>query len=272
MQCTYLSSKYIAGKTDEILTKKKSNHLQCLKSYVEFRFLEKMKLSLKSYGLLCLMLWNMQIRSAESVTLSESECLKLGLLEQAKLTLDSYAELYRKYLENLDIYMIPPDGFVMSGGKIASPVLLCTNSHFKPSGVNGYIGSLYTPPYRNADKDAVLLYPLIIEVEDVVIEEKARIELIAANSNDDFDCTDLIRHIDDTANLRQTNADEVYMFEYNLPDPFEGEYRHCIGLWLRKDNHYAVQIKLLLNDEGEKKKNEYIQKVLKSIRFGNFSL
>ena len=214
----------------------------------------------------------MQIHAVESVTLSESECLKSGLLERSKLSLDSYAELYRKYLENLDIYMIPPDGFVMSGGATVSPVLLCTNSHFKPSGVNGYIGGLYTPPYRNADNDAVLLYPLIIEVEDAVIEEKARIELIAANSNDDFDCTDLIRRIDDAATLSQTNADEVHMFEYDLPDPFEGEYRHCIGIWLRKEDHYAVQIKLLVNDEGEKKKNEYIQKVLKSIRFGDFSL
>ena len=66
------------------------------------------------------------------------------------------------------------------------------------------------------------------------------------------------------------NADTavVYTLEFDYLNPFIN-YRHCVGVYLRKYGHPALLLKIALTDEGLKNKDKYIRQLLDNVRYGD---
>lgn len=185
-----------------------------------------------------------------------------------------YMDIYRKDMQQLDIRFDAPENFKLINTIPQRPFWFCPNREYKSDITYGALGTgQYAPPYISTSGDAIVLYPLQIYyqspvIPDIIIE----LELIGAHANDSLDCTDLVRRIPGNQVPGNTNADWVTFYEYEVAQPIEGKYRHCVGIALRKWRHHSVCIKLIMSDDGLKNKEEYIGNVLNSIRYGNTPL
>ncbi len=65
------------------------------------------------------------------------------------------------------------------------------------------------------------------------------------------------------------NADTVYIFKVQLPQPYQGFYKECIGINAIKKGYPSAMMKILLTEEGKKKEEEYTQLLFKNIRYDN---
>lgn len=54
-----------------------------------------------------------------------------------------------------------------------------------------------------------------------------------------------------------------------LPEPYLGKYRNCIGVCLRKYAHPAALMKVMLTDNGLKNKDYYLKALLNSVHYGD---
>jgi len=61
------------------------------------------------------------------------------------------------------------------------------------------------------------------------------------------------------------NADSVYFFDESLERMRKEKYPYCTGMFITKNDRATMDIKLFFTKKGEKKKNQYIEMLYKSI-------
>lgn len=180
---------------------------------------------------------------------------------------EEYLQAYAASMDSLDISITCPTDFE----PYASPdIIFCPDTSYRAEYYNlgGIIGfSFVGPAFVSPSKDAVILYPLCVDNEIGMSPAwQMEKEMIAAHRNEFIDITGMFTVTEDTGD---TNADWILQYDYDVATPEWGEHPHCVGLALRKKNHYAMPIKLLLNDEGLKHKDEYIALALASVKYGD---
>lgn len=194
--------------------------------------------------------------------------------EMGKDTSDGkYLDNYKAAMDTLDISMESPEGFTVFSNQDSYqwPYFFSPNEQFKPECYNGAIAgmSLYGPAYKSLSNDALILYPLFVEFNGVSPDYLIESELIAANSDESLDISGLISKISDKSVLDKTNADNIIVYEYDIVNPKLCDFSHCVALAFRKKNHYAVPVKILLNNDGLKNKDKYLKVALNSVKYGN---
>lgn len=175
---------------------------------------------------------------------------------------------YEEAMDSLDIDVAAPAGFsIVRGGEHGNTMIFSPDPMYRSDCFNGVVGgSLLGPVYESDAKDALIAYPLALEMVGVSPDWLVETELFAANATDTLDITPLISVVKDA---ESANADWVIEYEYDVADPLWSSHRHCVALALRKKNHYAFPIKILFSDDGLKHKERYIDIALRSVRFGD---
>lgn len=176
-----------------------------------------------------------------------------------KLSGEEYMQAYAASMDSLDVAVAAPAGFTYKN----VPLGFVSDPNYPVWDGMSTLG----PAFESESKEALIAFPLGVDVipgisPDMLMQG----ELMNANHNDSLDITNMITIIRETGT---TNADWIIRYEYEVLDPkWEGP-RHCIGLALRKKNHYAVPIKVFLTDEGLKHKEEYVALALSCVQYGD---
>lgn len=123
------------------------------------------------------------------------------------------------------------------------------------------------------NEEAAFIYP-VLGYGGLILPElrnASRIESELRNSQDNMnlDVTPLIDIIAGEDMSQYAGADTAAVYEFDFSKNFLGRYKHCVGIYLRKAAHPAMLLKLALNDEGYKKKDEYMRLLLDNISFGD---
>ncbi len=184
----------------------------------------------------------------------------------------SYMKDYVATLDSLDIAINIPASFsLMSEKEIERPFFFSPNPEFETKYfhcVNGW--SVMGPILESAAKDALFVYPILIEFESPI--HKMESELIVANQNDDLDITPMITHITGKEAQEFSKVDEIILYDFDMSKPILGKYNHVTGIILRKKGHYPMGLKIIMDDEGMKKRDEYVRLLLDNVRYGDTSL
>lgn len=64
-------------------------------------------------------------------------------------------------------------------------------------------------------------------------------------------------------------ADTVAIFDLPLTKSFLSQYPNCVGVYLRKKNYPAMNLKIALTDEAFENKEKYIKLLLDNISYGD---
>ncbi|MDE7376970.1 MAG: hypothetical protein K2N16_08975 [Muribaculaceae bacterium] len=180
-----------------------------------------------------------------------------------KLSGEEYMQAYTASMDSLDITVNAPAGFVQKD----VPTIFFPSTEFV-SWEGSFGASFLGPAFESESKDALIVYPLAIDYIPQCLSPDGLVqgELICATGNESLDITNMIKVVYETGNV---NADWIIEYEYDLADSkWEGP-RHCVGLAIRKKNHFAFPIKIFLTDEGLKHKDEYVALALSCVKYGD---
>ncbi len=185
-----------------------------------------------------------------------------------KLSKGENLDSYISSLDSLDINFTPPENFeLISRTNEKSGLLFSPNTEYRSSYYEGIVGSsLIGPAFESNTKDALIVYPVALEVYGMSPDYLVESELISAYGNDTINISPLIKTI---SNPEINNADHFIVYEFETSDAKWSEYKHCVGLALRKGNHFAFPIKILINDNGLQEKDKYIDIALRSVKYGS---
>lgn len=86
-----------------------------------------------------------------------------------------------------------------------------------------------------------------------------------------LDVTPLISVIANEDMSAYANADTAVIYEFDFHRPLLDQYRHCVGIYLRKYAHTPLLLKIALNDAGYADKEKYIRILLDNISYGDNS-
>ncbi|MCM1451358.1 MAG: hypothetical protein NC102_03805 [Clostridium sp.] len=175
-------------------------------------------------------------------------------------------EEYVSKMDSLDINVASPEGFtLLSKQERKSGLVFCPNPEYKSEHYKGVVGaSMLGPVFASESQDAWIAYPLAIDYGWTSPDEFVKAELVAANSDYELDIKPLVGLAKDTGDC---NADSILIYEYDIVNFDMNGHTHCVTLNLRKKGRYAVPIRVFLNDEGLKRKDEHLAKALKSVRY-----
>lgn len=189
-----------------------------------------------------------------------TEHLNYWLDMEKNLTGEEYMQAYTASMDSLDITVSEPVGFTY----IDVPTI------FVPARENCLWNgaSILGPAFESESKDALIAFPLAVDAIPNYLspDDLVQAELRDAAHNDSLDITNLIMVIEDTG---EVNADWIIKYEFDVDDPKWVGPRHCVGLALRKKNHFSFPIKIFLTDEGLKHKDEYVALALSCIKYGD---
>lgn len=171
--------------------------------------------------------------------------------------------------EKADVYIQKPDGFhsVYENGAD----VLVVNKNYKPADAlyeGERVIALHPVALESDNKECVLLYPVISPTIPMLHGTPER-ELHAALGDENKDVSGSVRKIKLEDMSRYGNADVVYVYDMKLPESYLGRYSNCVGLYLRKYAHPALLMKVVMTDEGLSRRDDYIQKLLGSVRYGD---
>lgn len=132
------------------------------------------------------------------------------------------------------------------------------------------IGWVYPFGAESDAKDCVFLYPIVypgmIDVDNVIEDE-----IQAYLSDSDADARKYVSTVSNPDILKPTNADTALIYNFELKIPYREKYTHAVGVCLKKDARGSLLLKMILDDNGLKKKDEYLESLLKSINYGGDS-
>lgn len=177
-------------------------------------------------------------------------------------------EAYRDKLSEDDIAITMPAGFkpIESEGMFTVTI----NPDYMPKyGIQGRsIGWTYPTGIMSDTEECVLLYPTVIS-NFVGLSNIVEDEIQAYKSDSDFDVASLITIVAKDDMSEYANADTVLIYDMELPNPFLDKYSHCTGVYLQKYAHPALMLKILTDDKGLKKRDQYLKTILNTVRYGN---
>ena len=139
------------------------------------------------------------------------------------------------------------------------------------------IGVFYRMTLESKNKDCLILYPFFYRDDDQSFlgknmfygEIKAALNLNPNNEIQELDSAKYIQMVAKDNMEGYFNADTVLIFKVPLLKPYKETYSQCIGINVIKVGHPFAMMKILLTEDGKKKEEEYIQILLKSIRYGD---
>lgn len=117
-------------------------------------------------------------------------------------------------------------------------------------------------------KDCVFLYPQV-ELSLSMNRNPAVRELQIAAEDEESDVSDKIHKISQKDMSMYSNADTVFIYKMELPQPHLGRYTHCTGVVLKKYAHPNIVAKMILSDAGLLNEEKYLQMLLDSISYSN---
>lgn len=90
------------------------------------------------------------------------------------------------------------------------------------------------------------------------------------NRNDSLlDVRPLINIICEEDMTAYANADTAVVYSFDFKTPFLDQYRHCIGIYLRKYGHTPLLLKIAFNKAGLADKDKYIRLLLDNVTYGD---
>lgn len=167
-----------------------------------------------------------------------------------------------------DVSIVYPQGFHVVD-KDGVDVLV-VNNNYKPSDAlyeSDRVIALHPVTLESDSGEGVLLYPVVSSTIPMLHGTPER-ELHAALGDGDKDVSGSIRKIKLDDMSQYGNADVAYIYDMKLPEPYMGKYANCTGVYLRKYAHPALLMKVITTDEGMAKKDEYLHKLLGSVKYG----
>lgn len=186
-------------------------------------------------------------------------------------------EVFDKCYQNLDegnavttdVEISYPEGFHVVDVNGAD--VLVVNKNYKPADAlyeSDRVIALHPVALESDSGDCVLLYPVVSSTIPMLHGTPER-ELQAAFGDKKKDVSGSVKKIklDDMSGY--SNADVAYIYDMILPEPYLGKYSNCTGVYLRKYAHPALLMKVIVTDDGVAKKEEYLNKLLGSVRYGN---
>lgn len=179
---------------------------------------------------------------------------------------------YKESLKSTDVEISQPRGFKRVESVGSDLERLDVNPEFKVPeyGVpEPSIGFVYSEVFESYDKDAAILYPSLfgyIAKFDGIVER----EIMAYHNDHHLDVRPYLTVVAHNDMSKYSNADTLLVYEFDiLGKPYMDKYTHVVGLYLRKYAHPSLAPKIIMNDNGLKKKDEYIRRLLESISYGN---
>lgn len=183
---------------------------------------------------------------------------------------NAYAQrnLFRMYRyecsELFDLQLTKPKGFKVIDGLTPFKVNEKMN-----------IGMVYRMMLESKSKDCLILFPYFSvdryhrsTTKNMFYGElKAALNIDCNNELIKLDSAKYIRIIAKESMENYFNADTVYISKTPLMTAYRGVYNECIGINVLKKGHPSAMIKILFTEEGNKKEEEYLQILFKSIRY-----
>ncbi|MCM1504589.1 MAG: hypothetical protein NC127_05285 [Muribaculum sp.] len=177
---------------------------------------------------------------------------------------------YQTALSDNDISMEIPVNFRDINIAENNVAKLSINQDYVPK--YGYPDKKIGWPYKFgivSDKnDCAILYSSITP-EFVSLSNAVEDEIQAYRSDSDIDVTEYLTMITDEDMSKYANADTVLVYDLELDVPYLDKYGHCVTIYLRKYAHPAMFIKVLMDDNGLRKKEEYVRTAMNSIKYGD---
>lgn len=134
---------------------------------------------------------------------------------------------------------------------------------------------IYPVAIESADAQAAFLFPKIDFKSRKQIIRKGHVvedELRFNNKDLALDVRPLIEVIasEDMSQYADADTAVIYSIEADNLNRFLGftGYNHILGVYLRKYGHPAMLLKIAMNDEGLKHKDEYLRLLLDNVRYG----
>lgn len=124
--------------------------------------------------------------------------------------------------------------------------------------------------------EAALLFPeLFFDFGNETLRRGLEIEseIRTMHGDCDLDVNPYVEIYDVRKQKGYANADTVAFYEFDLdsvlsPYVDTSRFKHCVGVYLRAKRHPALMLKIIMNDEGYAKKDDYIRTLLDNIEFG----
>lgn len=140
---------------------------------------------------------------------------------------------------------------------------------YNSNGLNdGKGGFWYEAIFQSKKKDCIFMYPLFV---DVIPQYPGQIQEDIAYAAEDelMDVRPFLKFIDKKDGTYISNADYAIIYEFKTPVKHFELYDNFVGIYLRKQGHGCLLLKMGLTEEGLKHKDEYIKKFLNSIKYGD---
>ena len=175
-------------------------------------------------------------------------------------------EQYCKDLNMLDVYINKPEGMREIDMRERSQLDKSINPAYPID------DDVYPVAIETADARAAFLFPKIDFGSRKQIIRKGRTvedELRFNNKDLALDVRPLIEVVakEDMSEYADADTAVIYNLEAEFLNPFI-DYRHFVGVYLRKYGHPAMLLKFAMTDEGLKHKDEYLRLLLDNVRFG----
>lgn len=95
-------------------------------------------------------------------------------------------------------------------------------------------------------------------------------EIRATHGDCDLDVNPYVEIYDVRKQKGYANADTVAFYEFDLdsvlsPYVDTSRFKHCVGVYLRAKTHPALMLKIIMNDDGYAKKDDYVRILLDNI-------
>lgn len=148
----------------------------------------------------------------------------------------------------------------------------------------GNAGFIYELMLQSKDKDCVILYPrmelllIFFNAKDSTFAQRT----LVAEMNAALKQNGMKPQVRDVSGLDEyvtvyqgekaensLNADTVYIADIPLQTPFHGNYTYCTGIYVVKKGRPSMLLKCFFTEDGEKKKDKYLRKLFRSVKYRN---
>lgn len=205
---------------------------------------------------------------------STTGMIRMSFSQAEDSTLISPIDVFNEYANDLKEYDTDiriPDNF--------EPVDLRSESFYISSSpcFPNTPQSTYPLGLQNQDKSVMMLFPMIyFDMGNETLRRGAEIEKeIRADFKDcELDVNSYVSIYNVKGLNNFANAATVAIYEINPKNCsalYADSYPYCIGLYLRKADHPALLLKLLLNKETYEDKDKYIRLFLDNINYGDMA-
>ncbi len=176
---------------------------------------------------------------------------------------------YQDYFKKMDVTITAPPDMTCNADSVYT---LDVNPDLRIPGCGHKypnIGWLYDVAFESKDDDAVMLFPTVMGYM-AQLDGVAELEIQASHNDQNLDVRKHLTVIAGKDMSQYAEADTAIVYQFDLlGKPFMDKYTHVTGIYLRKYAHPSLMLKIVTNDKGLAKKDEYVKRILDCVKFGN---